>query len=256
MSPEQCRGLEVDHRGDLYSVGVIWYELLTGKLPFTGSTAVEVMLKHAFDPPATFAAVGADIVPGAVESVVLSCLAKDPDQRPQSALELAERFETAWLDHEEASIEAAKPGKCLSPQELVDLSEPAIDPHATVYQMEARMPEAVAKYKLRSFIQDTGGELLEDVPGLIRVRLGGWTSIYKTKSGYKSWLGLRRKSGQIEMDLRMRKPEPQANSLVITILMNPLQGEPPSLNDWQTRCNKIYQDVRTCLMGRHLEESE
>jgi eukaryotic-like serine/threonine-protein kinase len=211
MNPPR-RGLEVDHRGDLYSVGVIWYELLTGKLPFTGNTAMEVMLKHVVDQPATFAAVeAADIVPGAVESVVLSWLVKDPSNALQSARELAERFEAAWLDHEEVPkgvVGVVKPEEQPNPVvATLELSERPLDPHSVVYQMEARMPEAVAKYKLRSFIQDTGGELLEDVPGLIRVRLGGWTSVYKTKSGYKSWLGLRRKSGQIEMDLRMRKPE-------------------------------------------------
>jgi hypothetical protein len=161
------------------------------------------------------------------------------------------------LDHEDVSIGVAKPEEHLSSEEgTPDLSEQAIDPHAVVYQMEARMPEVVAKYTLRSFVQETGGEVLEDVPGPIRFRLGGWTSVYKTKSGYKSWLGLRRKSGQIEMDLRMRKQEPKANSLVVTVLMNPLQGEPPNLDEWQARCNKIYQDVRTYLIGRDLEKSE
>jgi eukaryotic-like serine/threonine-protein kinase len=267
MSPEQCRILEVDHRADLYSVGVVWYELLTGQLPFTGSTPVDVMSKHAFDPPPSFAAVGAaGIVPAAVEAVVLSCLAKDPAQRPQSACELAERYEAAWLDdyldqskagvnfEERSSSPEATPDHRLN--SVPPTSKTELHPNAMVYEMEAGMPETIAKYKVRHFVQDTGGELLDDGPGLVRVRLGGWTSVYKTKTGYKSWLGLRRKSGQIDMDLRMQKHEPNANSLKVTVLMHPLEGEPHDQHEWHARCNRICNDLHRYLTGRDLEKSE
>jgi eukaryotic-like serine/threonine-protein kinase len=260
MSPEQCQCLEVDHRADLYSVGVIWYELLTGQLPFAGTTPVDVMLKHAFDLPPPFAAVGAaGIVSATTEAVVLSCLAKDPAQRPQSAREVAERYEAAWLDQQDQGkatvivenqpIPAeATPGGKLGSVPLA--SEQKLDPHAVIYQMEAATPEAIANYKVRHFIQDTGGELLADVSGLIRVRLGGWTSVYKTKTGYKSWLGLRRKSGQIEMELRIHKPDPKAKNLKIEVLMHPLEGEPPNQAEWHARCNRIYHDLRRYLTAR------
>src|SRR5438874_4357777 len=59
ISPEQVRGDDMDHRGDLYSVGVIMFELLCGKLPFTGSSSMEVLLAHANTEPPSFAAMGA-----------------------------------------------------------------------------------------------------------------------------------------------------------------------------------------------------
>jgi serine/threonine-protein kinase len=257
MSPEQGRGQEVDCRADLYSVGVILYELLTGRVPFIGSTPMEVMVQHATEQPPSFAAVGAaDIVPPGVEAVVLSCLAKNPAQRPQSARELAERYEVAWVNEEvsEAKPQPAEhPGP---PQAIADLDQSQIDTHAEIFHMEAWMPEAVAKYKLHSYIRDTGGELLESVPGLIRVRLGGWNSVYRSKSGYISWLGLKRKSGQIELDLRMRQPDPKANNLVVTVIMHSLQGEPPDKDEWQARCSRIYNDLRSYLMGKDLQKPD
>src|SRR5205085_9996584 len=79
ISPEQVRGDELDHRSDLYSVGVILYELLTGRLPFTSGETMDVLLAHATEPPPSFAEVGASAwVSPAIEAVVQSCLAKQP----------------------------------------------------------------------------------------------------------------------------------------------------------------------------------
>src|SRR5205814_6838196 len=86
ISPEQVRGDEMDHRSDLYSVGVIMYELLTGRLPFTAGETMDVLLMHATAIPPTFEEVGAaEYVSPAVEKVVQACLAKHPAQRPANA---------------------------------------------------------------------------------------------------------------------------------------------------------------------------
>ncbi len=94
-SPEQIRGASIDPRSDLYSIGVILYELLTGQRPF-GGTMQRVMLSHLTEAPPPFSVVapGCD-VPEAVERVVLRCLEKDPANRPQTARELAEEFRRA-----------------------------------------------------------------------------------------------------------------------------------------------------------------
>src|SRR5207249_6427829 len=94
VSPEQVRGDEIDHRSDLYSVGVMLFRMLTGRLPFEHVQGVEAILRaHTDEKPPTFAAAGVSGVAAAIEEVVQACLAKWPDYRPQSARELGYRFE-------------------------------------------------------------------------------------------------------------------------------------------------------------------
>src|SRR5262249_55836744 len=88
ICPEQVRGEEMDHRGDLYSVGVMMYELLTGRLPFSGPSSMDILLAHATEHAPTFNELGlAGWVPRDVEQLVFDCLAKDPEERPQQARE-------------------------------------------------------------------------------------------------------------------------------------------------------------------------
>src|SRR5262249_22279118 len=96
ISPEQVRGNEVDQRGDLYSVGVILFEMLAGRRPCEGHDVENLLLAHSDDRPPTFAEIGfPDLVPPAIEEVVRACLEKYPEDRPQSAEELALRYEAA-----------------------------------------------------------------------------------------------------------------------------------------------------------------
>lgn len=94
MSPEQCRGEELDPRSDIYSMGVILYEMLTGDAPFQADTPVAVVLKHASEPPRPLRELRPEI-PATVERVVLKALQKRRDDRQGSALQLANDFEKA-----------------------------------------------------------------------------------------------------------------------------------------------------------------
>jgi serine/threonine protein kinase len=85
MSPEQVRGEAVDHRSDLFSFGVVLYEMLCGKRAFAGDSSVEVMHAILKDEPAELPA----SVPAALGRIVRRCLEKDPDRRFQSAADLA-----------------------------------------------------------------------------------------------------------------------------------------------------------------------
>jgi len=87
LSPEQARGGDVDQRSDLYSLGVVLYELLTGQTPFEGDTPVEIAMKHLSTVPRAPSQLRRDI-PRDLDMVVMRALAKDPDERYQSADEM------------------------------------------------------------------------------------------------------------------------------------------------------------------------
>jgi beta-lactam-binding protein with PASTA domain/tRNA A-37 threonylcarbamoyl transferase component Bud32 len=87
LSPEQAKGAPVDQTSDLYSVGVVLYELLTGVVPFSGETPVEIAMKHLSSVPEPPSARRAD-VPRDLDLVVMRALAKDPSERYQSAEEM------------------------------------------------------------------------------------------------------------------------------------------------------------------------
>ena len=87
-SPEQMEGKELDKRSDIYSLGVMMFEMLTGEMPIMGETHSfgSWYKAHHFSPPKSFEAVNPGLkVPKALENLVMSCLAKEPSDRPQSA---------------------------------------------------------------------------------------------------------------------------------------------------------------------------
>ncbi|SIR94062.1 Stk1 family PASTA domain-containing Ser/Thr kinase [Microbacterium sp. RURRCA19A] len=102
FSPEQAKGESVDARADLYSAGVVLYELLTGRPPFRGDTPVAVAYQHVSEAPLPPSEIN-DAVPRALDAVVLRALAKDPFQRPQDA--------AAFREDLDATIEGKEPTK-------------------------------------------------------------------------------------------------------------------------------------------------
>jgi serine/threonine-protein kinase len=282
ICPEQVRGEAMDHRGDLYSVGVMLYELLTGRLPFVGATSMDVLLAHATEDPPKFVDLGVR-VPRAVEEVVRWCLAKDPGDRPQSARELAARYaaavertaggppaphpvgaaaRTAGADGDlvtlsaeatpatksdiqlpEGSPATPRPGTLAALPD--DRPATATDSASLPFHVEAWMPESIAVMKLRGFVRDSGGEVVESVPGLIRVRL-----TKASKSGAFSWLGFtRRADGPIDMELHLHRLDPGKEKLAIHILFRP--SHPMLLGDegWRKRCSGLFVQLRAYLMG-------
>ena len=87
LSPEQARGAPVDESSDLYSTGILLYELLTGELPFNGETPVEIAMKHLSQVPPAPSTIRTEI-PRDLDLVVLRALAKEPADRYRSAKEL------------------------------------------------------------------------------------------------------------------------------------------------------------------------
>jgi serine/threonine protein kinase len=102
MPPEQYNGLELTPAADVYSLGVILYEMLTGMVPFSGSTPAEIAQKHANDQPNSPRQIIAAI-PEEIERVVLHALEKEPSERPANAAEfrreLLDTAERLGLEH-------------------------------------------------------------------------------------------------------------------------------------------------------------
>jgi eukaryotic-like serine/threonine-protein kinase len=92
MSPEQCKGEQVGPRSDVYSCGVILYQLVTGRAPFVAHSAIEVTIKHVQEAPEAPSKLRPGLNP-VLEAIILSALAKSPEERTKSAAALAEALE-------------------------------------------------------------------------------------------------------------------------------------------------------------------
>jgi eukaryotic-like serine/threonine-protein kinase len=105
LSPEQAQGTAAEQPSDLYSIGVMLYEMLAGRLPFDGDSAVAVALRHITEPPPPLHQLRSDVHP-ALEQVVNQALAKDPRQRFQDA----DSF-IAALEHVRPQLQSMQPGQ-------------------------------------------------------------------------------------------------------------------------------------------------
>jgi len=265
ICPEQVRGEVMDHRGDLYSVGVVAFELLAGRVPFKGTSGMDVLLAHATDEPPTFAQLGlADWVPPGIEAVIHKCLSKAPEDRQQSAKQLADELQAA-LDLATAEASGSHPRLPRVPEDDVlplvaagkskqQNGTPTVQPapveaiatppprqyadQALPFQMEAWMPESIAFMKLKGYVRDCNGVVLESKTGMVKVRVG--------KSGWFT----RRADGPVDLELRLLKPDPKKpNHLNIHVRF--LASHPSLMADeaWRRRCANLFIELRAYLMG-------
>jgi serine/threonine-protein kinase len=264
LCPEQVKHQPMDHRGDIYSTGVIIFELLTGRRPFERATTDALLLAHVYEKVPFFEsyAPGSN-TPTAVENVVRTCLEKEPDDRPQSAWDLAKAYEGAlgtkiFFDEEflaPMSEMAATGGDDPS-------SIPEDDPQAVILDMEAWMPEAIAVMKLRGFIDARKAEIVESIPGVLKVRLKRPCSQRRaapapSKRSVWSYLGLGTAVAEgpahdlIDLDVHMRKgEETQRSQLHITLVLRPSEGTQMNIDQtWHDWCEQIHREMKAYVMA-------
>lgn len=110
MSPEQCGGYELDLRSDIYSLGCVMYETLTGKLPCVGKTVLETISRQISATPPPFSAARADLfIPDWMESIVMRALSKDPARRQQSMRQVQDEIGIGISSHSSVSVRALNP---------------------------------------------------------------------------------------------------------------------------------------------------
>lgn len=255
MSPEQLGDNAMDQRGDIYSVGIMLYELLTGGRPFRQRTPDELLRAHAEMPPPPFPRELE--IPAAIEAVVRSCLAKMPADRPRSMRELATRFEEAlgqqiWPDERPSKLPQGMP---MASQPILQLPS---DPDMVAFEMEAWMPAQIAEMKLKGFLNDIGGEVTESVPGLIRVYLKRPRASADPvpSGGFLAWLGFGKKPPEpeadlVEMEVRMATTGPaKTNHLQINSTLRMVRGQRP--DDWNQWCDRIIREMSAYLIAKRL----
>jgi hypothetical protein len=115
MSPEQCRGKDVDARTDVYAFGVMAFEVLTGRLPFEGDGPMDVLFKHIDAIPPAASSVSAE-VPAALDGPLARILAKDPDARPASVGQALESLLAAARAAGAPGVPASSPDAPVTPR--------------------------------------------------------------------------------------------------------------------------------------------
>ena len=168
LSPEQAIGTPVDSRTDIYSLGIVLFQMLTGRVPFTGATPVMTIIQHTMAIPPSVSQLNPTI-PGEVEEVIMRALAKSPEQRYTTAGDFvrALRAATCWINpHSTLGLEAPnsadmKTGEKVTPSMLMSNNTVPEIPVVSAYE-ETTIETAKPPAKTTTAKQHVFGELPGD----------------------------------------------------------------------------------------------
>lgn len=165
-SPEQARNGFVDNRSDIYSLGIVMYEMVTGRVPFDGDTTVAVAIQHLqeeMSSPREYA----PNIPISLEKIILKCAQKNPDRRYQSMAELLADLRKALVNPNEDFVVIAPlvdngKTKVISQDELQQIKDKTLEESAPGEEDDSEVEEDAAPTKRRFFADDEEEEDEED----------------------------------------------------------------------------------------------
>ncbi|MEM8930567.1 MAG: serine/threonine-protein kinase [Acidobacteriota bacterium] len=139
MSPEQARGFQVDARSDLFSLGTLLYELLTGTSPFRGKTPLDTLSRVVSHDPEPIIELRPE-TPRALASLVGRLLQKAPERRPQTAAEVATQLEALYVSHSASPSPSVSPMAAWDGETLTDESSSVDEVFSTSAERPSRTP--------------------------------------------------------------------------------------------------------------------
>jgi serine/threonine-protein kinase len=234
MSPEQALGEPVDHRADMYALGIVMYEMFTGKVPFEADTYMGVLTKHMYMAPAPPSQVlGGTRELGALETVTLRCLEKKPERRYADMAELLTELDRIThfaddgrLEIEPAPSSQAPPRKSLLADELEAPSAIEVERDLERAGIPARPPRAAL------WAAGAGGALLAVLA------LGWWASSGESASAQAVPSAAPATAPLFELRPEPVSPVPSAVPVAATAPAAPAASEKPRRNATSTMPRK------------------
>ncbi|MBC8336879.1 MAG: protein kinase [Anaerolineales bacterium] len=157
MSPEQGKGMELDNASDIYSLGIVLFEMLTGKVPFASDTPLAIIQKHVTEPlprPSTLR----PNIPFSLEKVIFKAVEKEPQERYQTALELYTAFENALAPEIIAQLNGSDMPKSVDISSLPTMIEEKVD------EISELPTEMMGEETIAQLLDDKPASSVDDEP--------------------------------------------------------------------------------------------